>query len=494
MFVYLEVTLNHSFPSSTNINKMGSITHQHQEEEEGLVCGTCGDQGFTNAFVYCVKCLDVAIHRYCLDEMPKSFYERVIWCCEHCQVKSSQSRKEEAANARHVKVTHIKKKHKKERDIVSLIAMTKEVTSRSHIKERAHNIRKKAFTKRKNNAARLGAKKKEYKLCSDLENGIQESCTMVNVPISYAPSKMKHKELISDSSSMEEESGKNTDHECRAEMGTNVCQSADIENNMQDNYYICAQPVIETVWRGSFTVIGAKYDLLGRIFAHLSTKACDKVFQEANMMPSLLHLEMHPKIFLWPKSFQEREPSDDSIALYFFPADPINEKIFDHFVHDMMDKELAMRAPTKNAELLIFTSMVLPHCFQKFQGKYYLWGVFRGKRDDPSNPTSVLSHNLTVPNSSDQCALLKRVDVAVQPFVEHVDKPMGRPTLREGSEHIPNSSDQFSLSKRVDDVVETSVEHVDNTMGQPILYEGSEHIPNNSDQISLSKCVDVVVE
>nr|GEU51058.1 zinc finger, FYVE/PHD-type [Tanacetum cinerariifolium] len=455
---------------------MDSITHQLQENE-GLVCGTCGDEGFTNAFVYCVKCLDVAIHRYCLDEMPKTFYEHVIWCCEHCQVKSSQSRKEEPAIARHVKVTHINKKRKKERDIVSLIAVTKEVTSQRHIKEHAHNIRKKAFTKRKKNAARLAAKKKEYKLRNDLENGIPESCTMVDVPISYTPSKMKHKELISDSSFMEEESAKNTDHECRAGTGTNVFQSADIENNIQDNYYICAQPVRDTVWRGSFTVIGAKNDFSGSIFAHISTKACDKVFQEANMMPSLLHLEMHPKIFLWPESFQEREPSDDSIALYFFPGDPINEKIFDHFVQDMMDKELAMRAPTKNAELLIFTSMVLPHCFQKFRGMYYLWGVFRGKRDDP---TSVVSHNLTVPNSSDQCALLKRVDVAVQPFVEHVDNPIGQPTLCEGSEHIPNSTDQFALSKRVD-VVEPFVEHVHDAMGQLISSEGSENIPNSSE-------------
>ncbi|GJZ62844.1 hypothetical protein Tco_0619265, partial [Tanacetum coccineum] len=197
---------------------------------------------------------------------------------------------------------------------------------------------------------------------------------------------------------------------------------------------------------GSFTVIGAKYDSPGRIFAHLSNKACDKVVQEADMMPSLLHLEMHPKIFLWPKSFQRREPSDDSIALYFFPGDPINEKIFDHLVQDMMDKELAMRAPTKNAELLIFTSMVLPHCFQRFQGKYYLWGVFRNKRDDP---TSVVSHNPALPNSNDQRALLKRVDVAVQPFVEPVDNPMGQPAPCEGSKHIPNSTGQFALSKRM---------------------------------------------
>lgn len=87
--------------------------------------------------------------------------------------------------------------------------------------------------------------------------------------------------------------------------------------------YTAAYFILSILVRGSFIVIGAKYDPLERIFAHLSTKACDKVFQEANMMPSLLHLEMQPKIFLWPKSFQEREPSDDSIALYFFPGDPM---------------------------------------------------------------------------------------------------------------------------------------------------------------------------
>ncbi|KAI3503899.1 hypothetical protein L1887_32373 [Cichorium endivia] len=53
--------------------------------EKVNVCQTCGDVGFNNAFVYCVKCLEFVIHRYCLNVIPKSFNELVIWYCDHCK-------------------------------------------------------------------------------------------------------------------------------------------------------------------------------------------------------------------------------------------------------------------------------------------------------------------------------------------------------------------------------------------------------------------------
>ncbi|KAI3700222.1 hypothetical protein L2E82_44843 [Cichorium intybus] len=157
------------------------------EQEEVFVCQTCGDVGFTNAFVYCVKCLEFVIHRYCLNVIPKTFTEHVIWHCESCkstvqnQVTSPQ--------------------------IISLQSQTKK-----------------------------------------------------------------------------------------------------------------AKKDIDPIWRGSFNVLGGDYDdLYQGLVGHLSEKACVKVYEEANLMPSLLHLEMHSKALLWPKSFQDCEPSDDHIALYFFP-------------------------------------------------------------------------------------------------------------------------------------------------------------------------------
>ncbi|XP_058773351.1 uncharacterized protein LOC131647481 [Vicia villosa] len=48
------------------------------------VCLTCGDEGFEEAIVYCSKCGDYAIHRYCL-KGPVVFTDEVIWFCEDCE-------------------------------------------------------------------------------------------------------------------------------------------------------------------------------------------------------------------------------------------------------------------------------------------------------------------------------------------------------------------------------------------------------------------------
>ncbi|GAU26404.1 hypothetical protein TSUD_278490 [Trifolium subterraneum] len=48
------------------------------------VCLTCGDEGFEEAIVYCNKCEDCFMHRYCLDG-PVIFTDEVIWFCEDCE-------------------------------------------------------------------------------------------------------------------------------------------------------------------------------------------------------------------------------------------------------------------------------------------------------------------------------------------------------------------------------------------------------------------------
>ncbi|KAL0285110.1 UNVERIFIED_CONTAM: hypothetical protein Scaly_2828700 [Sesamum calycinum] len=56
----------------------------------GTICLQCGDRGFDNAFVFCVKCLDVAVHRYCLDVIPETFDEFVRWVCEDCEAAAQE--------------------------------------------------------------------------------------------------------------------------------------------------------------------------------------------------------------------------------------------------------------------------------------------------------------------------------------------------------------------------------------------------------------------
>ncbi|XP_060204396.1 uncharacterized protein LOC132632470 isoform X1 [Lycium barbarum] len=61
------------------------------------------------------------------------------------------------------------------------------------------------------------------------------------------------------------------------------------------------------------------------------------------------------------------------------------EKEFELLVEHMITEELALRAIITNSELLVFASTELPMLYWRFKGKYYLWGVFRPKRDSSRN-------------------------------------------------------------------------------------------------------------
>lgn len=121
--------------------------------------------------------------------------------------------------------------------------------------------------------------------------------------------------------------------------------------SIQDPSYVYAQPIIDPTWRlnffsyfliqriymllfssfcpifylgymvflvrGSFEICREK---IGRLVAHLSNKACSKVVEVAKLMPAVLSMKMLPRLELWPKSFSASAPTDEHIALYFFPG------------------------------------------------------------------------------------------------------------------------------------------------------------------------------
>ncbi|KAI3669061.1 hypothetical protein L6452_40282 [Arctium lappa] len=494
--------------------------------EEVLVCQTCGDEGYTNAFVYCVKCLGFVVHRYCLDVIPRTSDEFVSWFCEDCnpavtyqftspKLESLQSQKEYATSSANVKTTHDKKKRKmvplvagkdvvscqeeaiepdrecvlkeasltsdsgcnqitpcvvsqleegvlqkqasepselnnncsppkrsakKKRNASSLVKsdsghnqITSCVVSRlekgdsqKQASESAHLD--KGSSKRKGHATSLAVKTKEHKTRKTVHSvepsECDSSCTNLTLKdkegmirsveeqrCEIQQSQTDHDKLVSDSSSVEL-TKKTKDYDGQIETanqmqyeqemsvskaGADAYMSTLIENNAKDIHYLPARPVLDPVWRGSFNITETDYDLFEGFVGHLSTKACYKVCEEARVLPSLLRLEMQPKTTIWPKSFVESQPSDEHIALYFFPGNTKNERAFERLVMDMIDEELAMRATAKNAELLIFTSTVLPQSHWRFQGNYYLWGVFRAKQKDSS---SHVNQDLAVSNNS----------------------------------------------------------------------------------------------
>ncbi|PWA41967.1 Zinc finger, FYVE/PHD-type [Artemisia annua] len=547
--------------------------------EEGLVCQACGDEGFTNAFIYCVKCLGYVIHRYCLDVTPETYDEFVFWYCDDCKPASpyksvlpklynlgpdkedptntaiintiyhnklkkthlkrgkkkrkivhllagngkvscppneelekldtvprrlnrfvvlglpkavsqnqsiesaqlascfpvkestlltherSQPLKGDATRSLHVKTTPNKKlkmKHKKKKT-VSLAAEEDKTSSSKEARKtndefvlQTNSVLKEALVnsdsvpnqispsaekvvsqkpsaeadnncsppkenaKRKRDASSLTTETKKKKPLDPIEHSsCESSCTDTTVKIQEEgqncegkQSKPGHDTLVSDSVT-EKELIKNpeeyndqleTAKRMRSEpsirvttAGNGAPQLADLNSNVGNIHYQPAWPVPDPIWRGSFNIVETDYDLFEGFIAHVSSRACKQVWDEAITLSSLLRLEMQPKDALWPKSFLESPPSDEKIALYFFPGNPKYERVYEQLVQDMIDEERAMKTTSKNAELLIFASTLLPQPYWRFQGNCYLWGVFKGKRIESS---SAVVQDVTVSNIS----------------------------------------------------------------------------------------------
>lgn len=139
-----------------------------------------------------------------------------------------------------------------------------------------------------------------------------------------------------------------------------------------------AKPLMDPIWRGNFNILNQD-DTVEGLAAHLSSKACRMVYNEARMFPTSLQLQILPRAVVWPKSFEKSAPTEDNIAMYIFPMDTRYTSSFDLLVNKMTQQKLAMKGSTENAELLVFTSTELPLSYSKFRDKCYLWGVFRGK-------------------------------------------------------------------------------------------------------------------
>ncbi|CAH9101704.1 unnamed protein product [Cuscuta europaea] len=286
------------------------------------ICLQCGDQGFNNAFVFCVKCLEFAVHRYCLDTIPETFDEFVRWVCDECKVKDPNKLLVQNPEGNH----NVSKKAKENRDESFMISQQ-----------------------------------------------MREECAKIDLA--------KASKLAGDSSVGEVHEGEkhHTTSMLVGEDGRSNGSCVEyFDRSTQDHQPSGGRPVSEIIWEGCFKICNKDYEIFDGLVAHLSVKASEKVYKEATLFPPMLKLEMLPKAAVWPNSFRTSGPTDQNIALYFFPANAKCEWSFDYLVEILMQEELAMKTTLTNAELLVFTSQELPLQYWRFQGKYYLWGVFRG--------------------------------------------------------------------------------------------------------------------
>ncbi|XP_075485585.1 PHD finger-containing protein 1-like isoform X2 [Primulina tabacum] len=432
------------------------------------ICLQCGNKGYDNAFVFCVKCVSYAVHRYCLDVIPEDFDEFVHWVCDDCEAKQQSQmvspRKKiekddilsietkehfyedlpqhlyyaytkldfvecpKAANDVLEKVIGLNNKenekieqnsqqleqgenryNKRQQEKLSYF-----IPLKANMKKKRSKLKKSTMKKDNSNSSKKPCMESEkadvgmpIKLASDdpilcevKENKISElgimETPMLSCNISSKSSKTKT--LLSSEANSEGQNGENNVVELennlvgtRTEGGV-ICTSNDHKENgglevgkefPKDTNMLecstCAEPIIMPIWSGSFNMSGKRHDILDGLKGHVSSKACQKVYEEISMFQPDLHLKLLPYSDVWPKRFELSDPNEDDIALFFFPSE-ISEPAYDQLIDEMMDKDLALKGVVQNAEILIFTSMVLPLMYWRFNKKYYLWGVFRVKQ------------------------------------------------------------------------------------------------------------------
>ncbi|XP_009616695.1 PHD finger-containing protein 1 isoform X1 [Nicotiana tomentosiformis] len=365
------------------------------------ICLQCGDKGFSNAFVFCVECLEVAVHRYCLNKIPETFDEYVCWVCDDCEAKVPKHIEKcpEIDFVEHSLLggdSEGRKISEKEKCDPTYVIDKKDVTARvisssEQLQARTDCIERTQLTDLSPLPTGIDCSPAEM-VGQRLQPCISEQPREANTQLDAMGdcSVITEKGSIfssNDCHGRESKRDRRSTPENRTALNGDASQSlkGELPKDFIHGVHEQAQPVYDPIWRGGFNIWNKKYEKFGGLVAHLSVKACQKVFEEAKLFPPLLRLEMLPKSDIWPKSFNTSEPSDDNIAMYFFPLDARHVGYFDHLVEEMIGEQLALRAVVTNAELLVFTSTELPLLHWRFQGKHYLWGIFRAKQDSSSS-------------------------------------------------------------------------------------------------------------
>ncbi|CAJ1953026.1 unnamed protein product [Sphenostylis stenocarpa] len=316
---------------SNHEQKMDIITHQSRTTQlsQVAVCLKCGDVGFRETLVFCKKCQQSSssldsdagtsnVPRYCLDG-PVIFTGDVTWFC-NCEPEVVET---------YAKNASLNLANNASQDRID----SEKCIERVKKKQGPQNIAAKTMV-----------------LLSDNHNHGLSQC--------------------SNNTEKENKFGK----ECHP-------APKDEANNSEGSMIVTVpHPIADPVWRGSLCYFSPSFRIVIGLIAHMSTLACSKVLEETRFFPAVLCPDLLPRSAVWPKSFMNCGPNEDSIALYFFPDTESVEKAFDNLVDHMMSSDLAIRAEVENADLLIFTSALLPIQCRRFQEKYYLWGVFRAKK------------------------------------------------------------------------------------------------------------------
>ncbi|CAN7075891.1 unnamed protein product [Brassica oleracea var. botrytis] len=201
-----------------------------------------------------------------------------------------------------------------------------------------------------------------------------------------------------------------------------------------------AIPEHEYIWQGEMEVRKSRNPSAMHcgMQAYLSTLASPKVAEVVNQFPVKVTLNEVPRLSTWPSQFQDIGAKEGHVALFFFAKDIESyERSYKPLVDNMIQKDLALKGYLEGVELLIFASNQLPRNCQRWNMFFFLWGVFRGKKEkcpDPLNKNKPLPASNFLPN-------MGRVFSTREDFYNE------NPSNRESSINCPSSRMQSCMKE-----------------------------------------------
>ncbi|XP_047973337.1 uncharacterized protein LOC125215817 isoform X2 [Salvia hispanica] len=139
-------------------------------------------------------------------------------------------------------------------------------------------------------------------------------------------------------------------------------------------------PALEASWKGSFRILddNAQKEINHLVRAYPPFQVYKKIFDISKKMPQVLHFELVPSKPILNNLFNDYIPDRNDIGLYFFPGAGESSEEGNIFLADqIISTNYALRKQIADVELLVFSSKLLHANCQSWQGKHFLWGVFR---------------------------------------------------------------------------------------------------------------------
>ncbi|XP_078154809.1 PHD finger-containing protein 1-like [Carex rostrata] len=431
-----------------------------------IVCQKCGVGGWKDLLVYCCLCHAAAEHQYCFDTISK-LDENIEWACEKCK-NGANSHAHEDHEIKAWKMTQKRSKRSSNSlidgkpngrrklilpdedddmidDVAKVTSVEREtiilgtnVTIGRSFERNKHNHQERKLTllceeneggaicsKPNGRRRKLILPDEDYDMIDDLakDSSLKREINTLEKNVTLGRSFEKHNDHEK-KLTLPGEKNEDNNFEAKETMVSSILQKTYDEMTSKtkndnclmrwDTLSVSARPIS---WRGWFKICGRCY---GPLIGHLSPKACEKAWNATRSLSQIIPLSIVSRSQAWPRNFKSSPPTDDHIALFFFPPDSRVEEMVDQLIEEVIRSDLMLKVALDEAELLIFPSNLLPVDYNRYQDKYYLWGVF--KRKNSNTNTGDITMPQTNENSLKKTAHNALIRYGVQ--IEKVNKEM----------------------------------------------------------------------